>query len=230
MKRVRLHAYWRSSCSWRARIALELKGVQYEVVPVHLLEGGGQQYAPGFEALNPMQQVPVLEWEDADGKIQVLGQSLAMVRYLDAVIPEPPLTPSDALQGARAWELAEVVNAGIQPLQNLKMLQRIDGLGGDRKAYGADVISRGLDAMERLATRLESTGFLFGEAPSVAEICLVPQLYNARRFGVDLGRYPRLVAADEACAALPAFQAAHPDAQPDALSPEPTTSPSQEKS
>lgn len=213
MKDVRLHAYWRSSCSWRARLLLRLKGIEHSIVPVHLVKG--EQKADGYSALNPMQQVPTLEWTDASGERRVMGQSMAMAVYLDRLVPEPPLVPADPLAAARAWELAEIVNAGIQPLQNSATLKLVQDLGGDRHAHASTVIRKGLAAMEALAETLNSEGFLFGKHPSIVEVCLVPQLYNARRFGLDVTAFPRLLAAEEACASLPAFQAAHPDVQPD---------------
>jgi maleylpyruvate isomerase len=214
VKDVRLHAYWRSSCSWRARLLLRLKGIDFAIVPVHLVKG--EQKADGYSALNPMQQVPTLEWTDASGERRVMGQSMAMAVYLDRVVPEPPLVPTDPLAAARAWELAEIVNAGIQPLQNSATLKLVEDLGGDRHAHASIVIRKGLAAMERLAGTLNSEGFFFGKHPSIAEVCLVPQLYNARRFGLDVAALSRLLAAEEACASLPAFRAAHPDVQPDA--------------
>lgn len=213
MKDVRLHAYWRSSCSWRVRLMLRLKGIDFAVVPVHLVKG--EQRQGGYSALNPMQQVPTLEWTGDDGERRVMGQSLAMAVFLDRVAPEPPLVPAEPLAAARAWELAEIVNAGIQPLQNSATLKLVEDLGGDRHAHASIVIRKGLAAMERLAQTLNSEGFLFGDHPSIVEVCLVPQLYNARRFGLDVAAFPRLLSAEAACASLPAFEAAHPDVQPD---------------
>lgn len=214
MKDVWLHSYWRSSCSWRARLLLELKGIEFTVVPVHLVKG--EQQAEGYSALNPMQQVPTLEWTDDAGERRVMGQSLAMAVYLDGVVPEPRLIPSEPLAAARAFEMAEIVNAGIQPLQNSATLKLVESLGGDRAEHARGVIQKGLGAMERLARTLPGEGFLFGQGPSIVEVCLVPQLYNARRFGLDVAALSRLLEAEEACASLPAFQAAHPDVQPDA--------------
>ena len=214
MKDVRLYSYWRSSCSWRARIVLGLKGIEHTIVPVHLVRDGGEQNADGYTALNPLQQVPVLAWREA-GETRTLRQSLAIATYLDEIVPSPPLWPAGALSRARAWELAEIVNSGIQPLQNSRILQFVDSLGGDRQAHAAGAIAKGLGAMEQLARPLDTDTFLFGTGPSIVEICLVPQLYNARRFDLDVEAYPRLLAAEAACAELAAFERAHPDAQPD---------------
>jgi maleylpyruvate isomerase len=213
VKDLELHSYWRSSCAWRVRIALALKRLEYRYRAVHLMRDGGRHRAPEFAELNPMQQVPLLTWREGD-QARSLGQSLAIVRFLDQVAPEPPLVPADAYEGALAWQLAEVVNAGIQPLQNLSNLIAIEALGGDRKVYGAHAIAGGLAAMERMVASRDDE-FLVGDRPSVADLCLVPQLYNARRFGVDLDPFPTLVRVETTCAALPAFAAAHPDAQPD---------------
>ncbi len=211
---MKLYGYWRSSSAWRVRIGLGLKGIDYVNEPVHLVADGGRQHSASHLARNPMAQVPVLEVEH-DGTTVYLSQSLAILTYLDAVQPAPPLVPSEPLARARAWQYAEVINAGIQPLQNLAVLKRIEALGGDRGAWGRRVIDRGLVAIEQqLSGR---TAFLVGDHPTVADLCLVPQLYNARRFGLDLESYPALLAIEARCQALPAFEAAHPDRQPDAV-------------
>ena len=207
LRDLRLHSYWRSSCSWRVRIGLALKGVAYRYVPVNLLEG--QQLSDSYAVMSPLRQVPCLEWDGGR-----LTQSMAILRLLDA-LPGPVLTPTDPVMGARAWELAEMVNAGIQPLQNLHFLKAIEAFGQDRAVWAREVISGGLRAMESVAGG--SAGrFCVGDEPSVADVCLVPQLYNARRFGVDLEPFPTLRRVEKACIELPAFKAAHPDRQPDA--------------
>jgi maleylpyruvate isomerase len=209
---VKLYGYWRSSSTWRVRIGLHLKGAAFEVVPVNLL--AGDQRDPAHLARNPRGQVPVIELDDGT----LLYESLAILAWADAVWPDPPLIPAGPLARARAWQAAEIVNSGIQPLQNLRILQQIDALGGSRVAWARDVIDSGLGGLEALAA--ETAGrFLVGDAPTIADILLVPQLYNARRFGVDLAPYPTLLAVEAACERLPAFQAAHPDRQPDAGGP-----------
>jgi maleylpyruvate isomerase len=207
---VKLYAYWRSSASWRVRIALAMKGIVPEIVVVNLLEG--EQREGAHRARSPLGQVPVMELPDGTQ----LTQSLAIVRYLDQVVPEPPLVPRDPVAGARAWALAEVVNAGIQPLQNLSLLGAVTALGADKKAWGAKVIREGLVALQQLATP-HAGDFLVGDAPSVADLCLVPQLYNARRFGVELDDLLLLTQVEARCEALAAFAVAHPDHQPDAV-------------
>lgn len=204
-----LYGYWRSSASWRVRIGLNLKGIAVRHVSVNL--AGGDQRDGAHLARNPIGQVPVLELEDGTW----LTQSLAILDHLDQRVPDPPLFPREPLARARAFALAEVVNSGIQPLQNLSVLAAVDALGGDRKAWAHDAIARGLLALEQAASG--STGaFLVGDTVSVADVCLVPQLYNARRFGVSLDGLPTLRAIEARCAALPAFEASHPDHQHDA--------------
>lgn len=191
---------------------LALKGIDYEYVAVPLREGG--QHTDAFGARSPMNQVPVLEWSAPEGERR-LTQSLAIARYLDAAHPEPPLVPREALAGAVAWELAEIVNAGTQPLQNFDTLQRVKALGGDPRAWARVSIAKGLAALEARAR--ETAGeFLVGDTLSLADLLLVPQLYNARRFGVELAPLPTLVAIEARCEARPEFVRAHPRAQPDA--------------
>ena len=211
---MKLYGYWRSSATWRVRIALNLKGLSYEYVPVHLMQGGGQQRAPEHLARNPMGQVPVLEVEHG-GQTHHLSQSMAIFDFLEQVAPSPPLYPPDPIQRARAIQLSELVNAGIQPLQNLSVLQRLTALEQDASAWAAHFIGRGLEALE--AEAAHSAGrFLVAAAPCIADLCLIPQLYNARRYKVPLEGLPRLLAVEAACEELWAFQAAHPDQQPDA--------------
>jgi len=214
---VKLYTYWRSTSTWRVRIALAWKGIAHEVETVHLLEDGGRQHGEAFLALNPSEQVPVLVLDERapDGGTRRLAQSMAILEYLEERHPTPPLLPSDPWLRARARQLAEIVNSGIQPLQNLATTERLRELGGDPEAWRHHFISRGLASFERAAAETAGT-FLVGNAPSFADVYLVPQLYNARRFSVDVAAYPTLARVEATCAALPAFQAAHPDAQPDA--------------
>lgn len=216
MNGLKLYSYWRSSCSWRVRIALNLKGLAYEYVPVHLLKDGGQQNTDAYRALNPMRTVPTLEWSEA-GAVQRLGQSLAILEYLEARFPTPALLPAEPLTRARVRMLAEMVNSGIQPLQNLMVLQYVKGeLKADDKAFAAHWNRRGLESLEAAVKETAGT-YCVGDSVSFADLCLVPQLYGARRFGVDLTPFPTLTRIEAACNALPAFQAAHPDRQPDAV-------------
>ena len=210
---MRLHGYWRSSCTYRVRIALGLKALPYEVVGVNLLEG--RQRSDAMVAVNPSGQVPVLEVEGEGGPVG-LAQSVAILEYLEETHPEPPLLPEDPIARARARQLTEVVNSGIQPLQNLAVMKALAAEGVDAKAWSRRVILEGLRAYEALAEPLAGR-FSVGDAPSFADCALVPQLYNARRFEIDVAaRLPLLARIDAACAELEPFQAAHPDRQPDA--------------
>ncbi len=211
---MRLYTYWRSSSAWRVRIALALKGVAYESVPIHLLRSGGEQHGQDFLQRNPLAQVPVLELEQG-GRVVELMQSVAIVEYLEESFPEPPLLPSDSWQRALVRELVEIINSGTQPLQNLRVLQRVAELGGDRQAWAREWTARGLSALETRA-RGSSGEYLVGDRVTLADVYLVPQLYNARRFGLPMGDYPTLVRVDETCSKLEAFRAAHPQSQPDA--------------
>ncbi|RMG14904.1 MAG: maleylacetoacetate isomerase [Deltaproteobacteria bacterium] len=208
---MKLYGYWRSSCTYRVRIALYHKGIPFETVPVHLVEGGGAQHQAPYRSLNPMRQVPYLELPDGRG----IAQSMAILEYLEETHPTPPLLPEHPLERARVRQLAEMVNAGVQPLQNLSVLQALKGLGVDAKAWAASWIARGLAALEAEAKRSAGT-YLVGEQLTLADLFLVPQLYNARRFEVDLAPYPTLTRVEAQCLALEAFQRALPERQPDA--------------
>lgn len=215
---MKLYSYWRSSSAWRVRIVLHLKKLPFEIVPVHLVRDGGEQLADAHRARNPMAQVPVLELDDGSR----LTQSVAIAEFLDETVPAPALLPAGAADRAHVRQLVEVVNSGIQPLQNLAVLKGIDAAGGDRAAWGRRVIDQGLAALQVLAAD-RAGDFLFGDAPGLADAFLVPQLYNARRFGCDLGDLDLLLGVEARCAALPAFAQAHPDAQPDAPPPDART-------
>ena len=210
---MRLYSYWRSSSSWRVRIGLNLKGLTYEYVAVNLL--AGEQFSPEHRTRNPASQVPVLEAE-AGGRRVTLVQSMAILEWLEERYPAPPLLPRDPEARAVVRALAELVNSGIQPLQNsavLKMLKEKEP--GYEKTWARHFITAGLASLERSIAPLGSR-FASGDQPSLADCYLVPQLYSARRFGVDLAPYPSLRRIEEACDALPAFSAAHAERQPDA--------------
>ena len=209
-----LHNYWRSSASQRVRIALGLKGLAYEYVVVNIVKS--EQFADAYRAHNPMAQVPTLELTEADGTRIALTQSLPILEYLEERFPEPPILPRDLVQRHRARALAELVNSGIQPLQNLTTTNAIKALGGDIAAWVRPFIADGIAAYARLAADTAGA-FSVGDLPTIADCCLIPQLASARRFGVDYGKHALLVAIEERCLALPAFAAAVPDQQPDAV-------------
>lgn len=204
---MKLYGYWRSSSSWRVRIALNLKEVDYEYVPVHLLRDGGEQHRPGYVAKNPLHEVPTLEHEGA-----FLTQSMAIIEWLDEYAPEPTLFGGDALNRARIREICEISNAAIQPMHNLSMILAVEALGVPRGDWTRPRIERGLGAMEE---RVRGP-YALGQSLSAADVFIVPQLGAARRFDVDLAPYPKLVEIESRCETLPAFQRAHPKAQSDA--------------
>lgn len=217
LKDLTLHGYWRSSASWRVRIALHYKNLAYATIPVHLVNQGGEQYAAAYAALNPMQQLPLLSFSDDRGGVVRIAQSLAIIEFLDEIAPLPALLPADPIERAKVRELAEIVNSGIQPLQNIGVLRRLKSEFGveDNNPWCAHWIDKGLRAFQAAAQHTHGR-FAMGDAPTMADVCLIPQLYNARRFNVPLDDLKLLTDIEAACAALPAFQAARPEVQPDA--------------
>ena len=213
--RLILKGYWRSSATWRVRIALHLKKLDFTYVPIHLVKNGGEQHFEEFKVQNPMEQVPVLEVHHPQN-IQTLTQSMAIVSWLDDLQSSPLLFPTDSWQKARVIQRAEVINSGTQPLQNLAVLQWVEKrYQGDKLEWGARYIHKGLQALEQMCSD-EDTPFLVGDQPTMADLCLIPQLYNARRFKLDLTQYPRLCSVESHCQTIQAFQQAHPDQQSDA--------------
>ncbi len=231
--KLRLFNYWRSSASHRVRIALGLKGLEYEYVVVNILQK--DQFADAYRVMNPMSQVPTLEVTEDDGKVHTITQSLPIMEFLEERFPEQPILPSDAYLRARARGLAEIVNSGIQPLQNLSTTKRLVQSGVDDKAWVKAFIAEGMTALA-YATAEVSGLFSVGDSPTIADCCLVPQLASARRFGIldadgqwaaheplpglhDPGRasLDALLAIEKRCLELPAFVNAAPDRQPDAV-------------
>jgi maleylacetoacetate isomerase len=211
---IRLHGYFRSSAAWRCRIAFNLKGVAYETVPVHLRRE--EQRAASHLELNPQGLVPVLEAGDL-----VIGQSLAIIEWLEEEFPEPPLLPPDRDRRAEVRAFAQIIACDIHPLQNLRVLEYLGAnFGADQAAldrWCGEWLGSGLRACEEIAGRQRHGGaFAFGHTPSLADICLVPQLASADRFHVDISGLGRLAEIRLACQALPAFAAADPMNQPDA--------------
>ena len=216
---LRLHSYWRSSAAYRVRIGLALKGLPYETVPVHLVRDGGDQHRADFAETNPQRLVPVLE----HGARKV-RQSLAILEYLDETWPEPAILPALSRERARARSIAQLVACDVHPLNNLRVLQYLEKEWGvpqaERDEWVRHWIVQGFAALEATLDDHPATGeFCEGDTPTIADCCLVPQVYNARRFGVDMQRFPTISRIERACLALPAFDAARPEKQPDAPQP-----------
>ena len=217
---LQLYSYFRSSAAYRLRIALHLKGLAFDTVPVHLLKGGGEQLQSAYRAINPAALVPALNI-DADNDGTTLTQSLAIMEYLDETHPQPPLLPADALGRARVRALALTVACDIHPLNNLRVLNYLTGTlqatDAQRTAWIHHWMALGLEAIEAQLARDAQTGLrCHGDTPQLADCCLVPQVFNARRFGLDLAPYPTVRRIAEHCEGLAPFQAAHPACQPDA--------------
>ena len=212
---IRLYDYWRSSAAYRVRIALNLKGADYSLVPVNILPGKDEQKAPGYQTINPQMRVPSIE---IDG--QVAGQSMAILEWIDETLPGPRLLPADPWARLQVRAFADVIACDIHPLNNLSPLAYLrEQFGADDAAVArwyAEWIVRGFTALEAMVAQPASGAFLFGEAPGLAEVTLVPQMANARRFKVDLAPFPHLLAADAACRDLEAFRKASPENQPSA--------------
>lgn len=215
---MKLYTYFRSSAAYRVRIALNLKGIAYDSIAVHLLQDGGQQLLPAYRAVNPSALVPALDDEGA-----ILTQSLAMLEYLDETRPGVPLLPADALGRARVRALALAIACDAHPLTNLRVLKYLKntlGLSDEAKQeWYRHWMAEGLAAVEALLAQGDPAGtglFCHGDSPTMADCCLVPQVFNAQRFAIDLAPYPRVARIHAHCAGLPAFVAAHPSRQPDA--------------
>jgi maleylacetoacetate isomerase/maleylpyruvate isomerase len=210
---MKLYNYFRSSASFRVRIALELKGLSYDYVPVHLAKGEHKQ--PGYAAVAPSLLVPSLELDSGEH----LSQSMAIIEYLDETHPEPALLPRDPLGRARVRALAQLIACEIHPLNNLRVLKYlVNELKVDEEAKSTwyrHWVRGGLEAFERELARLPASKFCHGDTPTLADCCLVPQIFNGRRFDVDFGGLPRTMGAFDACMALPAFQKAQPSNCPD---------------
>lgn len=213
---LRLHGYFRSSAAYRVRIALNLKRLPYEAVPVHLRRNGGEQHSPDFARLSPAHLIPVLE----DGAF-ALTQSLAIMEYLDETHPSPPLLPEEPQARATVRAIALGMACDIHPLGNLRILHYLEKQLGvaeeGRRAWSRHWTELGLAAVEQLLVASgASQSFCYGDSPTVADCCLVPQVFNASRLACSLERYPAIRRIHEHCMRLPAFQQAAPDAQPDA--------------
>jgi maleylacetoacetate isomerase len=213
---MKLFSYWRSSAAWRVRIALAHKGIPHGTVPVHLVRDGGQQHSESYHEVNPQERVPALEDEG-----RVLSQSLAIIEYLEETHPEPALLPVDFAGRAIVRQMALLVACEMHPLQNIRVLDYLRGPLAQGDGPVADWvrhwIGQGFVALEELARRNgDGSHYLYGGAVTMADLCLVPMMYNARRYHLDLKPYPALVAIDAHLMTLPAFSTTRPEAQPDA--------------
>ncbi|XP_053191081.1 maleylacetoacetate isomerase [Scomber japonicus] len=201
-----LHGYFRSSCSWRVRIAFALKGIEYDQVPVNLIKDGGQQLTESYKALNPMQQVPAVE---IDGV--TISQSLAVIQYIDETRPGPRLLPADPKKRAQVRMISDMIASGIQPLQNLHVIQKI---GAEKVEWSQYFINRGFQALEPILKQTAGK-YCVGDEISMADLCLVPQVFNAERFKVDVGQYPTIQRLNQTLVEIEAFKESHPSCQPD---------------
>ena len=210
---MKLYGYFRSSAAYRVRIALNLKNLPYQQSAVHLTRNGGWQWSEEFRAINPQKRVPALALSTGE----VLLQSLAIIEYLDEVHPDPPLLPADPVARAQVRALSQIIACDIHPLNNLVALNYLKGpLKHDQSAadeWYRHWVGQGFEAIEAL---LHPGPYAFGAQVTVADLCLVPQVFNARRFKIDINAYPKIAAVDAACLKLPAFDKARPENQPDA--------------
>jgi maleylacetoacetate isomerase len=210
---VKLYSYFRSSAAYRVRIALNLKGLTYDLIPIHLIKDGGMHKSSAYRAVNPQMRVPALTLSTGE----VLVQSIAIIEYLDEVYPEPPLLPSDPIERARVRAIGQIIACDIHPLNNLASLNYLktefkhDQSAVDR--WYTSWITAGFEAVEAM---IGPGPYALGNSVTLADLCLVPQVFNARRFKIPLERFPKIVGADAACAQLPAFEKARPENQPDA--------------
>jgi maleylacetoacetate isomerase len=210
---VTLYSYFRSSAAYRVRIALNLKGLSYETAAIHLQKEGGQNRKPAYRAINPQMRVPTLKLDTGE----LITQSLAIIEYLDESHPKPPLLPRAVVDRAKVRALAQLVACDIHPLNNLGPLRYLKNELGQEQAkidaWYHHWVLEGFDALEAM---IRPGPYAYGAEVTLADLCLVPQVANARRLKVPLDRYPGIVAVDAACASLPAFEKARPENQPDA--------------
>lgn len=210
---MKLYSYFRSSAAYRVRIALNLKGLPYEMASIHLTKGGGQQFTDEFRAINAQMRVPALQLSGGE----VLTQSLAIIAYLDEVYPDPPLLPPDALDRARVRAAAQIVACDIHPLNNLVALRylkhQLKHEQAEIDAWYHHWVIEGFKALEQM---IAPGPYCFGSHVTLADVCLVPQVFNARRLNVPLDAFPKIVGVETACLKLPAFDKARPEKQPDA--------------
>jgi maleylacetoacetate isomerase len=210
---VKLYSYFRSSAAYRVRIALNLKGIAYDTISIHLIKDGGHNKRPEFRAINPQMRVPVLVTPAGD----TLTQSLAIIEYLDETHPQPPLLPKDPIARAKVRALAELIACDIHPLNNTSPLRYLKrDMGQEQSTIDTWYHHWVITGFEALEAMIGEGPYLCGKEVTLADTCLVPQVANARRLKVQLDKFPKIVAADAACLKLPAFDKARPENQPDA--------------
>jgi maleylacetoacetate isomerase len=210
---VKLYSYFRSSAAYRVRIALNLKGIPYEMAAIHLTKDGGHNRRPEFRAINPQMRVPALEVDGGD----ILMQSLAIIEYLDETHPKPPLLPADPIARAHVRAIAQMIACDIHPLNNVGPLRYLKHkLGQEQTAIDAWYHHWVIDGFEAVEAVIKPGPYAYGAEVTLADLCLVPQVYNARRLKVPLDRFPKIVTVDAACMKLAAFDKARPENQPDA--------------
>lgn len=208
---MKLYTYYRSSAAYRVRIALNLKGLSYESIPVHLTRDGGHHKTAEYRAINPQMRVPTLQLDSGE----LLLQSLAIAEYLDEAFPNPPLLPKDALLRAQVRAVAQIVACDIHPLNNLAALKYLKKLGHDQATIDEWYVSWVKTGFEAIEPLLKPGPYAFGAEPGLADLCLVPQIFNARRFKMSLDAFPKIAGVEAACAKLEAFDKARPENQPD---------------
>lgn len=210
---MQLYSYFRSSAAYRVRIALNLKNIPYDMEPIHLTKDGGRQHSAEFRTLNPAKRVPALVLDSGD----ILTQSMAIIEYLDETHPQPPLLPADPVQRAKVRAVAQIVACDIHPLNNLMVLQHLKrALKQEQPEIDAWYHHWVIDGFNAIEAAIDPAPYACGAQVTLADIYLVPQVFNARRLKVPLDRFPKIVAADAACQKLAAFDKARPENQPDA--------------
>jgi maleylacetoacetate isomerase len=209
---MKLYDYFRSSAAYRVRIALNLKRLSYDAVPIHLSKDGGRQKTPEYRAINPQMRVPALVLSNGDRLIQ----SLAIIEYLDETFPDPALLPVEAVERAQVRAVAQIIACDIHPINNTSTLAYLRKLGHDQTEIDEWYASWILSGFEAVETMIRPEPYAFGSHVTIADLCIIPQIFNARRFKVPIDRFPKIASVDSACNKLSAFDNAHPEKQPDA--------------